>query len=384
LCIRNKIEIESHKYSRGITVYKMSTAQQESNLMTTITREMATRFVNIYHATVSVHRADANYKTANYTDDFYAGCKRDEELCQSVEDGNGGVVIPFPFIQSIYDAIHTLMCPSYTLANNIKYCTEYGNIDAQTIAHLNTANKNYHLLNNVKNEHYLYAQKQEDLTDATYEPNTCGICHYENTRRPATKPSLQKFYYSTSFGLNVPVCSTCVVASNSENNDADDKDEEYLPSIFGNNYKAKIEGEEDDDDSIMDAEDAYAVASDENVVLATLGDIGITSPPPVSVATQADEYKAGEYNTAGWQAGEYKAGWQAGWKGAMKYVQEQLLLNIDAPALPMCDNCGIETNTKKCGGSCNGRVRYCSSVCQFADWKRIHKYTCCKETTTTF
>ena len=349
----------------------MNTAQQQQEehiMKTTITREMATHFVNIYHAEVSIHRADANYKTENYTDHFYGGCMRDNALKEMIEVGGEDTV--FPFVQTIYDAIHILMCTTYTLAHNINYCIDYVNIDTQSITHLNTANKNYHLLHNIKNEHYLYAHKQEDLSDATYEPNTCGICDYENISKPAIKTFLKKFYYSTAFGLNVPVCSACVLASNTDK-DTDDKDEEYQPTLFVKNKEREQKPPmEDDEDESIDAVDAYAVdpyahtaANGENIVLTMAADLA-----------PAYEYK---YVSP---ADDYKAGWQAGWKGAMKYVQEQVSLNTDAPALPPCNNCGIETKTKKCGGSCNGCVRYCSVACQFADWKRVHKYACLKTT----
>ena len=69
----------------------------------------------------------------------------------------------------------------------------------------------------------------------------------------------------------------------------------------------------------------------------------------------------------------YELAWQNGWKAAMKYVEAH-------SRAQNCEYCGKEGKTKKCGGTCNGKVRYCSVECQTADWKQVHKYACFKHT----
>ena len=73
----------------------------------------------------------------------------------------------------------------------------------------------------------------------------------------------------------------------------------------------------------------------------------------------------------------YTRGWQGGWRAAMKYMEEQY---SKSPAVKMCEYCGKSGKTKKCGGTCNGLVRYCSEECQTSDWKQVHKFICAKST----
>ena len=71
----------------------------------------------------------------------------------------------------------------------------------------------------------------------------------------------------------------------------------------------------------------------------------------------------------------YKKGWQAGWRAAMKYMNDCSAVDIPPPSA--CVNCGDVTNKlKRCGGTCNGSVKYCSSQCQREHWKSVHKHKC--------
>jgi len=73
---------------------------------------------------------------------------------------------------------------------------------------------------------------------------------------------------------------------------------------------------------------------------------------------------------------DYTNGFDDGWKAAMKYIKKQL--TTLPPVLQKCDNCGIERKLKKCSGSCNGTVKYCSTECQLEHWKTTHRYGCLK------
>jgi len=73
---------------------------------------------------------------------------------------------------------------------------------------------------------------------------------------------------------------------------------------------------------------------------------------------------------------EWLSGWKKGWKAAMKHVKQQL---ITPPSAPICANCNISRKTKKCAGSCEGIVRYCSEQCQREHWISSHKFSCSKK-----
>ena len=78
---------------------------------------------------------------------------------------------------------------------------------------------------------------------------------------------------------------------------------------------------------------------------------------------------------------EWRDGWQKGWKAAMKQIkkftkQQKRHENIH---IPECAYCGNSHNLKKCAGTCEGAVRYCSLVCQKKDWKEGHKQECCSK-----
>ena len=75
---------------------------------------------------------------------------------------------------------------------------------------------------------------------------------------------------------------------------------------------------------------------------------------------------------------EWRDGWKKGWKAAMKQInkfakQQKRPENIQ---IPECAYCGASHNLKKCAGTCEGAVRYCSLVCQKKDWKEGHKQEC--------
>ena len=393
---------------------------------------MATQFINIYHKNVHIHQAEDDYVLKNYTDEFYEGCMNNTPLFTQIRWVTEADA--YPFIQTVYDAIHILMCPAYCLTNNINYCIDYVNIDQQVVKYLNAANLNYHVLNKIHSSHYYnIAVCYEDLTDATLEPNTCSICLYENNSKPAESQHLKKFYYSTAFSLNEPVCQECVIYDDVEEDaKAAKKDPDYKPFVF-NQYNDEDENDDDDDDSDsesidavdaysttiasaseagagagagacayaydLDAEvdayevdayevDAYEVARElddaeilnENIVLTNT-----YAAMPYTYTAMPYTYTAMPYtydtsnNTTSMTHGEecYSLGWQGGWTAAMKYVEEQ---SSKAPAIPHCEYCGKEGKTKKCGGTCNGQVRYCSVDCQTADWKQVHKYACLKNT----
>jgi len=109
-----------------------------------------------------------------------------------------------------------------------------------------------------------------------------------------------------------------------------------------------------DDNESMIGDDNESMIGDDNEYV-----IGADNESPI------DEWKAGWEN-----------GWENGWKSAMKLVRNYTTSRRTAPIPPSCTNCGIYCNLKKCGGSCKGMVRYCSTICQKDHWKQTHKYSC--------
>ena len=314
-------------------------ANETQDKVITISRQMATHFVKAYYTTVYAHVNDTGYYLQNYTDDFYEGCIQDEELRLIMS-----VLSDFNYlkhIQVVYDAIHTLMSPNYSLIDNIAYCSEHINIDEHSVLYLQAANKNYQILNNIAVGHYCQnPPTSEDLSDTTFENNTCTICHYENI----TTPGLMQFHYSTSFGLNLPVCRDCALSSEIDSERLEEKEEkddpDYLPPS----------DDEDDDEEVCN--DKY-------------------------VDSDAEEEEEDDAHSA--NGDDYKEGWEAGWEAAMRYVEQQVKECHNAPSLPACDNCGAECRTKKCGGTCNGYVKYCSVACQVEHWKEVHRFACLKK-----
>ena len=360
---------------------------------------MATQFINIYHKTVRIHQHETNYRLTNYTEEFYEGCMMNTSLFTEIRSMTE--VDAFPFVQTVYDAIHILMSPDYCLTNNIKYCNDYVNIDARAVIYLNAANLNYHVIHKIYSTHYYnLAVCYEDLSDATLEPNTCSVCQYENNTKPAESQYLKKFYYSTAFSLNTPVCQDCVLYDGVEEDPAkaEKKDPDYQPFVVKRVTIA--EDTDDDSESSIDAVDAYSTT---NVIAFGPYDLDaeVDSYDEVDSYNEVDSYDDAEilnenivltstysampyhydvteplHNTGSMSNDEqcYSLGWEGGWAAAMKYVQEH------SSKVPRCEYCGKAGKTKKCGGTCNGQVRYCSVECQTADWKQVHKFACLKNT----
>jgi hypothetical protein len=368
-----------------------------------MTREMATQFINIYHETVHIHKEDVGYVLKNYTDEFYEGCMNNTPLFAQIRSLT--YADAYPFVQTVYDAIHILMSPDYCLAKNIQYSIDYVNIDPQAVNYLNAANLNYHVLHKVYSNHYNVSSCYEDLSDATLEPNACSVCQYENNSKPAESKYLKKFYYSSAFSLNSPVCEDCLRYDQANEMKTAEKDPDYTPFVFKraceagaweidvdecclaeaceDEYEDEVcEDEDEDEDEVHEDEvdvetdedlssgDFYNDADllNENIVLtntysAVPYDYDAIEPINAHVATSNEDC--------------YTLGWQGGWQAAMKYIEEQ---SHKAPDGPLCEYCGKSGKTMKCGGTCKGRVRYCSEECQADDWKQIHRYFCAKNT----
>ena len=131
------------------------------------------------------------------------------------------------------------------------------------------------------------------------------------------------------------------------------KDPDYVPEEESDDSNSEYES---DDESVQDNEPVQAIEA-------------------VQAIANAEPVENAIIDCEGCDF-EWKDGWQNGWKAAMKYIRKQT--NIQIPAPPTCDNCGILAKTRKCGGNCGGVTQYCSVKCQVSHWKTEHKHLCSK------
>jgi len=309
---------------------------------------------------------------------------------------------------------------------------------------------------------------KEALSDNTYEYNDCSVCKWAGN---------DYFYYSTIYGLNVPVCSVCVEKKEKEefenysecsdsccdgNNEEEEGKEidEYAGYVFvykedetepqvcsvcdyngcgsfyyssdkidepvchncemkyretadcskriyhdGKNTKScekcnfngagffatednkvfvcwdcreeKVSDDDyiDDNDIDIDIDSEYVPSDEEEED----NEEDFSDDPDCQENDEDNNDNDPEkfFGCEGCQY-EWRDGWQKGWKAAMKQIkkfakQQKRPENIQ---IPECAYCGASHNLKKCAGTCEGAVRYCSLVCQKKDWKEGHKQEC--------
>jgi hypothetical protein len=200
-----------------------------------------------------------------------------------------------------------------------------------------------------------YAILAEELGDNYYEQNTCTICEYAGE---------DWFYYSTSYGLEKPVCEHCLPYEEK----IDKHDEDYVES----------EAEEEDDEDSDDDEDYEpdASASEAEDSEAEDSEADESDSDDEGSANEADDSESDSASEAGEEFGckgcnwEWRDGWKYGYKAALKhlhnYADQQ---KRDLPAAPRCANCDISHgDLRRCSGDCGGLARYCSQKCQKEDW----------------
>ena len=356
---------------------------------TTITREMATRLVNKFYKTDATWKNRYTNENIHSREDFVDECLIDEELVPMIHENNNYTITNkevYTFLKLMYKILNVfendIKDDIDALSAYIDYCIETLHIGEITIQYLIAANRNYHLLKTKD-----CRTVGEDLLDMAFEENICAICLYSNI----IVPGLKAFYYSTSFGLNMPVCHECAI-SGGENDKGDEKDEDYIPEEEHIEKEEQIDEQEEDDndndndpdyvpsdddeDDDEDEDDGEDDGEDEDDSIIEDNDdtdtndrwLSNDSVPTAELATLNESNISSNYAT----------GWCDGWNTAMNYVQQQA---IHAPQpMPMCDNCGdITRKTKKCGGSCNGSTRYCSVECQRVHWNECHKHDCSKK-----
>ena len=252
----------------------------------------------------------------------------------------------------------------------------------------------------------------ENLNDLWEEENTCAVCEVEQKG---------KFCFSTVYGLEKPVCEECVddlmknekesdeeeyvpdeeddededeydeedySDSEAEEDEDEDDDDDYCPSGHydsgeDEDYEEDDDEDEEDDDEDDDDEDYEEDDEDEDDEDDEDDDEDDASEAGASEAID-EEYPEDwvereppfEFGCTGCNY-EWRDGWRQGWKAAMKQMKRYASQQRNAGIHPTeCTNCGTHRGTKRCGGTCNGIVRYCSKRCQTEHWQAGHKVQC--------
>lgn len=284
----------------------------------------------------------------------------------------------------------------------------------RVVRHLQSAINNY-----LQQNHEYITEK---LCDNTYEYNVCYVCQLSYT---------DYFYYSTIYGLNVPVCSVCVEAKEKEDfeNEAQafkcdelklrhtdvgdaDQEEEEIDEYTGYVFVYKEDENEENTCYVCNyvGIGSFYYSSDKmNEPVCDTCEMNYRNTADCEKRIYFDEqrnrinYQEEDYadetysqenqddedddddrekffGCEGCQY-EWRDGWKKGWKAAMKKInkftkQQKRPENIH---IPECAYCGASHNLKKCAGTCEGVVRYCSTVCQKKDWKEGHKHECSRQ-----
>ena len=325
-----------------------------------ITRSEATQLVTLYH------------NCGRSFDGFKSKCREEKIPANSVINNNDKI------LYRLYGAIIGLM--QYVNIKDMLNMTDYSDVVAELPPGEKTMQMLHHAVDN-----YIYNHRQiyncENLLDRFKEETTCAVC---------CVLKYSSFTFSTVYGLDVPVCRECM--SESEGLDDDERDLDYESEDDEDASASETESEADSA-SASEADDASASEADSASASETEADSASETESEADDAseTEDDDESASEDDESASEEDDddesesdkseqlglhlYKKGWQAGWRAAMKYMNDCSAVDIPPPSA--CVNCGDVTNKlKRCGGTCNGSVKYCSSQCQREHWKSVHKHKC--------
>jgi hypothetical protein len=368
--------------------------------------------------------------------DFYNNCRYSVEvfknMCQKSDiiDNIPLNAINDTIIQ-LFTVIHHLK--TYVYIRDLPDIKEYNDLNITLPPGKNTVKMLHYAMDN-----YIYIRDKcnydvgEDMTDCFIEETICGIC--QRLRNG-------EFYFSTMYGLNVPICNVCIINSNYQSVDETKKDVNYVASEEEEDEEENeedgveteedpfdeddeddedyvesdeesesdedgVEGEDPLDESDEDESDEDGVEgedpldesdedeSDEDGVKASETDedpLDESDEDGVK-ASETDEDPLDESDEDGVKASEtdedlideedaetlYLNGWEDGWNAAMKNIAKKAK-NTEVKYPSRCSYCGTLLHVlKSCAGSCGGIVRYCSSECQKKHWYEAHCYDCQK------
>ena len=161
-----------------------------------VTRGMASKFMSLFNIS---RLCDSS----NHCNSFTKNCCNDKALVKDLKCMNKSMytsvrrkphidLLTKRIVEAIYNYIYN------DIIRGDKHSSKF--MDKQTIIYMNAVYSNYSVYYNKSTINRInpYA---ENLDDKAYKYDTCTICDYvgENT-----------FYYSTTFGYNMPVCIECV------------------------------------------------------------------------------------------------------------------------------------------------------------------------------
>ena len=245
----------------------------------------------------------------------------------------------------------------------------------------------------------------EDLTDNGYENNSCVVCDFTGE---------DTFYFSTAYGLEKPICESCLpvdetdyekkdedyveeeeVSETDETSEADASDEEVSEEESSETEASDeevseeetsgaedgaepLESDSDDDsDYIPESEEEEDESEEEDEEEEEDGvegaepldeEDGVEGAEPLE--EPLDKFFGCEGCPYEWRAG-FKYGWQKAMKHMRDYADQQ---KRDTPAAPECASCGDSSEDLQKCGRCK-LERYCSEKCQTDDWEE-HKEVC--------
>ena len=189
-----------------------------------------------------------------------------------------------------------------------------------------------------------------------YECNKCQSCEYYG---------MGYFYHYINTDLNTPVCIDCKVKTN-------------IPTKYtDSNFKEVVEDENNDTEEDEDALKAPDFKAEEYVEEDVEEAEYVEAVENLEEDEDDDKEVIFECNDC---EDKWCDGWKKGWKAAMKQIKKFVTIEMRSENIhiPKCASCKGLHNLKKCSGSCEGAVSYCSDVCQRKDWDAIHKQKCLK------
>ena len=192
----------------------------------------------------------------------------------------------------------------------------------------------------IYHDEHLHTSPQKSYEGYCYYPlsntRSCSECYYNGSG----------FFFTEDNEVFVCLeCGTTEKVSDDDYDYIDDNDSEYVP----------IDEEEDEEEDFSD--DPHCQENDED---------------------EDDDDPEKFFGCEGCQY-EWRDGWKKGWKAAMKQIKK-FAKKQNRPEniqIPECAYCGASHNLKRCAGTCEGAVRYCSKACQKTDWKEGHNQECC-------
>jgi len=181
------------------------------------------------------------------------------------------------------------------------------------------------------NIHMNQVNIQEILGDNTFEYNDCVVCEWCGQ---------DYFYYTTTYGLNKPVCSKCVFVEEPEVTEDDEAEvtEDDESEVTEDDEAEVTEDDEsevtEDDEAEVTEDDEAEVTEDDEAELteaeddeAEVTEAELTEDDEAEVTeddeaevTEAENLQRENLQREAWEY-QFNKGWEKGWKAAMKNIK---------------------------------------------------------------